>query len=58
MPKAKTAAPKKTPTKKVTPKLIKKASLKDDKKGSAASTPKVLSRKVSVELKKSESLKT
>jgi hypothetical protein len=59
----KTAAPKKTPptkptTKKVTPKAIKKAPPKDEKKEPAPSTPKVLSRKASVELKRSESLKT
>ena len=55
----KIAALKKTPptkatSKKVTPKVIKKAGKKD----SASSTPKVLSRKVSVELKKSNSLKS
>ena len=48
----------KTATKKVTAKAIKKATPEDEKKKSAPSTPKVLSRKTSVELKRSESLKT
>jgi hypothetical protein len=59
----KTAALKKKPstkptTKKVAPKAIKKALLKDEKKEPTSSTPKVISRKASVELKRSESLKS
>lgn len=59
----KKAESKKTPAtkvkkEKVVPKVIKKAPPKAEKKVSAASTPKVLSKKNSVEQKKQESLKS